>query len=228
MNYIFFILTTLFVSQACSRFTKINIPSCPKLNENNHCYAALTQIAPTQMNIGLLPIEHRTSKILKESRQNELNKYIDKRKTRAIKGPDGKYYILDRHHLAASLYYSPISYQQKKILVDQIDDQSAKDRTEFLNWMDENNYLYLKNNGKKMSPEDLPREVSELTNDSYRGLIWLAIRTNTIKKPKDAANYFEFSLAEQIRKEIDLSRVRPRVREDYLPYLKEVKKILSP
>lgn len=204
------------------------IPSCPELNKNNFCYAKLSQLAPTQMNIGMLAIEHRSSKILKESRKNELKDYIDKRKAPAIKGPNGKYYILDRHHLAASLYYSPISYDQKRVLIQLKDDRSQMTQKRFLDWMDKKNYLYLKDNGKEKRPEELPTEISKLTNDSYRGLIWLAIKTNYIHKPKDASPFFEFNLMEKVRSNIDLSEVRPRVRKDYLPFLEDVSKILAP
>lgn len=228
MKHFLFIFPCLLILQSCSGLIKTSVPSCPELNKHNFCYATLAQIAPTQMNIGLLAIEHRASKILKESRQNELKSYLDKRKAPAIKGPNGRYYILDRHHLAASLYYSPISYQQKRVLIHLEDDRSEMGHSDFLNWMNEKGYLYLKDNGKEKRPEDLPSEISQLTNDSYRGLIWLAIRTNYVEKPQNALAYFEFNLAEKVRNKIDLSQVRPRVRKDYLPFLEKVSEILAP
>lgn len=228
MTHRWMALTLILLLQACTGLKLGSAPNCPKLNKQNLCYATLSQIAPTQMNIGLLAIEHRSIKILEKARENKLQSYIDKRKAPAIKGHDGRFYIIDRHHLASALYYSAISYDQKKILVEQRQDQSTLSKKDFLHWMNENDYLYLKDNGVLKSHKDLPDEISELTNDSHRGLIWLARKTNHLYKPDDAPPYFDFHKAEKVREHIDLSKVRPRVRKDYLPYLEKVSKILSP
>lgn len=228
MTHRWIILTLILLLQACTGPSLNSIPNCPKLNKENLCYATLSQIAPTQMNVGLLAIEHRAAKILEKARENKLQNYIDKRKAPAIKGPDGRYYIIDRHHLASSLYYSAVSYDKKRLLVEQRHDQSTLKKKAFLNWMNENDYLYLKDNGVLKSPKDLPGQISKLTNDSHRGLIWLARKTDHLYKPDDAPPYFDFHMAEKVREHIDLSEVRPRVRKDYLPYLEKVSKILSP
>ena len=71
------------------------------------------KIQPTQFHFGEPSVQSRMKKFLLKETLSELNTYLEKKPIPFIKGPNGKKWIIDRHHFSLALERSRDSFKEK-------------------------------------------------------------------------------------------------------------------
>lgn len=152
---------------------------CKSLLEiNTICVANLEQIHPTQSSVGNLVVLKKIKVIESKHKTGKLKKYLLKKAAPAIVGPDGQFYIIDKHHSTYSLYKADIPASDKKLYLKVIHNWSQLSSNEFEAKMIEKNYIWpLNSSYEKIAFSDLPTQIRNLSDDPYRSLAWL-VREN--------------------------------------------------
>jgi hypothetical protein len=164
------------------------------------CEARTHMLHPTQFTVGYLPVDKKMEKIEKYDRDGKLEKYLKKKVAPAIIGPNGKLYIIDRHHTFTALMLSNVDHNKKWARIEVIADKRDSSWSEFYQFMTENKYFYLYRRGiGRQAPSDLPNELSKLEDDPYRSLSWVVREAGGFKKVN--VSYLEFFWARFFRNE---------------------------
>jgi len=116
-----------------------------------------------------------------------------------IIGPGGVFYITDHHHLARALYDLGES-ETYCIITDNLFDERVDD---FWKRMEGNNRVYLKDqNGKIITPSELPASIKDLSNDPFRSLAGAVRESCGFEKgdkSSSSEDYLEFKWADYLR-----------------------------
>ncbi|MCR9205598.1 MAG: hypothetical protein NXH75_13525, partial [Halobacteriovoraceae bacterium] len=164
-------------------------------------WVQLDHLAPTQMNIGEIAMQYKVKKIQKKAKKGELLDYLKKKKAPAYLGPDGRYYIFDRHHTSRALYEANVSFTM--FYIDVLKDCSHLTMNEFFTLLSQENKLYLYDNGVLKTPNELPLTIFDLSNDPYRSLSWMVREEGGFKKVD--VPFLEFMWADFLRAKIKLT-----------------------
>lgn len=165
-------------------------------------WVELSDLAPTQINIGLIAMQEKISKIEEKEIKGDLENYLSKKLAPAFIGPDKRYYIIDRHHTSRALYEARVSF--KKFKVDILRDLSHLSWTEFYDFLQKGHFVYLYDQGNgPQDPLTLPKFIWELTDDPYRTLAWMVREKGGFDKVD--VPYLEFMWADFFRKRITLN-----------------------
>src|SRR5215469_14892119 len=168
------------------------------------CLCELSNLHPTQTSVGMAEVRIKAEKLKDElQRRGERNflKYLLKhdKEEPVIIGPGGVFYITDHHHLARALYELNQSHTYCMI-VDNLSNERVDD---FWKSMEENNEVYLKDqNGKEITPSELPASIKDLSNDPFRSLAGAVRESCGFEKDAKAASgedYLEFQWADYLR-----------------------------
>lgn len=163
----------------------------------------LNRLKPTQAIFGKYEVKLRRKKIRSMSR-DQIKKYLFNKPIPAILGPDNYFYIIDRHHLVISLIKENIDWAYV-VLINPGSDLRSMNPEEFMNWMNEKGFLYLKDqNGKKIPANDLPQRFLDLKNEPYRSLAGAVEQLGAFKK---TIPYAENIWADFFRNYFDLRSV---------------------
>jgi|SaaInlStandDraft_2_1057019.scaffolds.fasta_scaffold37897_2 hypothetical protein len=138
------------------------------------CTLTLNEVHPTQFVVGMVSINLKKIKLAEKFKERTLKKYLKKKWAPSVIGPDGYYYITDRHHLTRSIYEAKIPLKNKIIYTKVSADLREKSFDEFYKYMKDNKFVYLKKTGQEERDiEDLPKHISYLENDRFRSLSWI-------------------------------------------------------
>ena len=168
------------------------------------CLCELSDLHPTQTSVGMAEVRIKAEKLRDElQRRGEPNflKYLLKhdKEEPVIIGPDGVFYITDHHHLARALYDLGESHTYC-IIVDNLSDERVD---EFWKRMENNNEVYLKDqNGKVITPNELPTSIKDLSNDPFRSLAGAVRESCGFEKgdkSSSSEDYLEFQWADYLR-----------------------------
>jgi hypothetical protein len=168
------------------------------------CLCELSSLHPTQTSVGMAEVRIKAEKLRDElQRRGERSflKYLLKhdKEEPVIIGPGGVFYITDHHHLARALYDLDQSHTYC-IIVDNLSDERVDD---FWKSMAENNEVYLKDqNGKEITPSELPTSIKDLSDDPFRSLAGAVRESCGFEKDAKASSgedYVEFQWADYLR-----------------------------
>jgi hypothetical protein len=123
-----------------------------------------------------------------------------------VRGPGGRLYIVDRHHLGVALWQAEVERAYVRI----IDDLSRLAPRAFWHHMEAAGWVYpFDERGERVSLSDLPARLDALRSDLYRDLAWsVRVAGGFVKSPEPFA---EFRWAEFFRANL----ARRALREDY-------------
>lgn len=145
-------------------------------------------IKPSQFHVGRPAIEKR-KKALLEKDAFQIQEYLAQRPIPFVLGPNGKYWILDRHHLSTALVEIRADLATKGVPIEKIDvhfEQWANfkelDWPEFYRKMTNRQFIFPFQNGKEKSPDLIPERIQELTPDIWRGLAWIVRESGAYAK----------------------------------------------
>lgn len=126
----------------------------------------IADLHPTQANVGFREVKRKKSKIENFKSHKDRDEYFQQNSVPIVLGPDGQIYMIDHHHFTMAA--AQAGYDQ--VYVHIVADFSSFNTREFWHEMKKKAWVYLKDNGKKISEYQLPRYITRLTNDPYRAL----------------------------------------------------------
>lgn len=159
----------------------------PKSAQGSICKLKVSKLKPTQNGVGMDEIAVKKQKLAKKSKNlQKLKDYLIQRAIPIIIGNDGKFYLIDHHHLAFSVWeelgdiYLPVEV---------IKNWSDIEGYSFWKAMRENNWLYpFSGSGSgPLPPNKLKEHVKDLENDIFRSLSWVVRQKyGYVKSPANA------------------------------------------
>lgn len=160
-------------------------------------------VFPTQPSLGFRERDRKEAEIREIMQDAEaFNRYLIERAPPVVRGPLGRYYILDRHHEFGALLKLGVRVAYGHIK----HDYSHLSEKEFARKMTDKGYAYLRDiNGRRIAFRDLPRRILEMADDPYRSLAGELRRAGGYLKT--SILFAEFRWANWLRKLIPLDIV---------------------
>ena len=186
-----------------AEFAIASTPYCDlAMEENSICLIAVYDLHPTQKAVGMRQIESGVSEIEKMSNA-QLNRFISEEKIPVIAGPDGNFYMTDRHHFVLSLHTAR-GRRLPSLVAKVKKNWSMMSEQKFWQQMQRNNYIYLYDeHGSPLSDHtEIPDHITELKNDPYRSLAWAVRELGGFKKTD--IPFAEFAWANYFRPLVDV------------------------
>jgi hypothetical protein len=153
------------------------LPCTPQLPVGTVCEADLAQLQPTQFGVGLLQVSDEMRK-MKGKSPAKLRKTALKKRIAVVIGPDGGLWLVDRHHFSRALWElgerkAPVS------IVGRIDRRDG-----FWQAMKAAKWAWLYDErGNPRDPADLPPQIEDMPDYSYRALAGFAEDEHLFSKP---------------------------------------------
>ncbi|MGV0950092.1 MAG: ParB-like protein [Azonexus sp.] len=140
----------------------------PRLAVGTVCEADLAQLHPTQFGVGLLQVA-REKRELARQRPSSLQKTVLKKRIAVVIGPDGRFWLVDRHHLSRALW----EIGERKAPVHIVGRVEKPDG--FWQVMSRAHWAWLfDERGNPRDPADLPGHIKDLPDFGYRSLAGFA------------------------------------------------------
>lgn len=154
-------------------------------------------LRPTQIAVGMKEVHERVKK-LRGMKAHELEAYLKKWPAPVVLGPNGRVYLVDRHHHARACWEAGIGL----IRVESLADFSKLSFTEFFGKLEAKGWLHLYDQFGcgPHDPEHLPENVRCLADDPYRSLAWMLRHAGGYEK--SAALFSDFAWADFLRKNL--------------------------
>ena len=92
-----------FFSLIASSFAAAQTYCDLKMDEGTVCSIAVYDLQPTQTAVGMRQVQSDVSSI-QDMNTVALRDYVKEKKIPIIIGPDGNFYMIDRHHFVSSLF----------------------------------------------------------------------------------------------------------------------------
>jgi hypothetical protein len=170
------------------------------LNPGAFCDIPISDLHPTQFNIGEIEVRRRAQHIAKMA-DWKLALYMNEHILPVIIGPGGAPYATDKQHFACALalagYNNVVGHIVKNL--------HDLDPADFWKQMKSANWVYLYDKG--VGPKDvsaLPAHLSAMTDDPYRSLSW-AVRDAGGFGVDDKVPYYDFRWADFFRSRIKIA-----------------------
>jgi hypothetical protein len=150
----------------------------------------LSELRPTQNAVGMDEVNTKVKKIKKKN-DSKLADYLLQRPVPIIIGNNGRYYLIDHHHLTISLW---IAKGDMEIPVQVTRNWSPIEGNHFWKAMAANNWVYPFDamGGGPLNPSTLKKHVKDLDNDLYRSLSWVVRQKYGYVKDPNNAIFAEF------------------------------------
>lgn len=128
--------------------------------------AAIKDLHPTQLSVGMLEVKRKAKKIADFS-SSERDAFLAKNPVPVVIGPSGDSFIIDHHHLSRAV----LEAGHKHVYINKVDDYSAMSEVEFWETMKQKGYVYLfDDNDKPITPNQIPNSIQDMKDDPYRSL----------------------------------------------------------
>jgi hypothetical protein len=162
----------------------------------------LEDLRPTQVTVGYREVNAKRAHWTALDKKRRVAA-IDSHWFPAVLGPKGRYYVVDHHHLG--LAWLKEGVESARVTV--IKDLSWLEPTIFWRMMEHNQWVHPFNaDGERCDYADLPKLLSDLTDDPYRSLAGeLRVKGGFAK---DTTPFSEFLWADYLRLKIPAARVR--------------------
>jgi hypothetical protein len=164
--------------------------------------AKLAKLRPTQMTLGYAEVAHKRKEWRKLGAK-AARQFLRDHRFPAIRGPKGRLYITDHHHLGRALQQEKIA----SVMVAVLADLSDLDRGEFWVLMDYQQWAHPYDaEGRRRDFSAIPKSLKLLPDDPFRSLAAEVRRDQDY--PKDETPFAEFLWADFFRRRIPASTLR--------------------
>ncbi len=170
---------------------------------------AIFNIHPTQFGYGRPKVDF-LKKVLKKQTLDEVQDFVNSKPIPYISGPNGKKYIIDRHHTFRALSeleeegYEKIWGGQISLKFNRLESYRESHWNDFYNSLKQKRWLLLNFKGQKKSIHHLPNNINGLRLDYYRGLAWFLLKSRVVLKTDIPFN--EFTWARELEKHIQFKK----------------------
>jgi hypothetical protein len=166
----------------------------PQINE-----IVIDELRPTQITVGMIEVEEKRREIvaLMQDRPHHLEKYITDHAIPAVAGLDGRYFIVDHHHLGRALSEAGVPSGPFQV----IGDLSTLAEDKFWPEMERRNWVHpYDEHGCRQDFTQIPLHLKDLRDDPYRSLAGFVRRAGGYQKTP--APFAEFLWADYFRTRI--------------------------
>lgn len=121
---------------------------------------------PTQITVGMIEVRDKYNEIcaLKPHQQRD---YLAARPMPAVCGPEGRFYLIDHHHLARAAWQAGIEHAFVEVEAD----WAAQPLADFWQQMVHAHWAHpIDEHGERRPTQEIPEHVKGLRNDDYRSL----------------------------------------------------------
>ncbi|BDV40020.1 ParB-like protein [Methylocystis bryophila] len=161
----------------------------------------LEKLRPTQMTVGFAEVALKRKTFRALSTEGK-RRFVSEHPFPAVRGPGGRYYITDGHHLGRALLEEGAGAAKISLL----GDLSHFDAPAFWREMDQRGLSFpFDAKGGRQPFENMPRSLREMTDDPYRSLAAQVRRAGGYRK--DSIPFAEFKWAEYFRRRLSLEAV---------------------
>jgi hypothetical protein len=162
----------------------------------------LDELRPTQATVGYDEVALKRQQWV-ERADEEKRRFIFEHRFPAVQGPRSNYYVVDGHHLGRALLEEGVGAVRLSL----IENMPHLDESEFWRVMNRRRLIYPYDaQGRSLDFAEMPKALSELADDPFRGLAARVRRTGEYQK--DSKPFAEFQWAEYFRKHITLPALR--------------------
>ncbi len=167
----------------------------------------ILSLRPTQMTVGMREVKEKRKRWREHKSKKKQEKLLGKHMIPVVLGPDGKYYVVDHHHLACALHDEGVM----DILVTVIGDLTMVQRDAFWGVMDTTKDGSIRTMPRASAGHfrDLPKSVTDLKDDPFRSLAGELRRVGGFAK--DTTPFSEFLWADFLRRKMP----RKSVEDDF-------------
>ncbi|MCW3480713.1 chromosome partitioning protein ParB [Neisseriaceae bacterium JH1-16] len=181
------------------------LPACtPASAVGSRCEVALAQLRPTQPGVGLLQVADEQAKLAKRAKKDsaeDFQRYLIKKRIPLVIGPDGGFYLVDRHHFSRALWDNGVR-QAPAVIEGKLTDAAG-----FWSTMQARNWAWLKDeHGKAIDPTTLPTSVAALPDYPYRSLAGYAEDDGLFRK-NGQVFFMEFAWAQYLGEQLGWRRI---------------------
>jgi hypothetical protein len=162
---------------------------------------ALADLRPTQITVGFREVQAKRKAWRSRAKHNGA-KFLGRHMIPVLKGPGGKPYVIDHHHLARALQEEGV----EEIAVNIVADLSDLAKDEFWTFCDNRGWCHPYDaKGVRRDVDAIPKAIADLSDDPFRSLAG-ALRRNG-GYAKDTTPFSEFMWADFLRRRIKTSAV---------------------
>jgi hypothetical protein len=162
-------------------------------------------LRPTQMTVGLREVNEKR-RMWREEGGEKGAEFLGRHMIPVVKGPKGRPYVIDHHHLARALEDEGV----QDILVNVVADLSSLAKEAFWIYLDNRGWCHPYDaEGRRRGFEDIPATIAELEDDPFRSLAGDLRRAGGYAK--DETPFSEFIWADFLRRRLK----RKAVEKDY-------------
>ncbi len=191
-------------------------PCQPDLKIGSWCRLAINQLHPTQPGVGLLQVQTE-AKALKHKSAKKLWALAEKKRIPVVIGPDGRFWLVDRHHLTRTLW--SLGMREVPVVIEGI----LTEPELFWSQMQAHHWAWLKDErGHEVKPEQLPNHIALLPDYPYRSLAGFAEDAGLYAK-QGQIYFIEFAWAQYLGEKLNWRQVTA----DNLPTLLKASEILA-
>ena len=165
--------------------------------------AVLADLRPTQMTVGAAEVAVKRAQWA-QLKAKARDKLLQSHWFPAVRGPGGRFYIVDHHHLGQALTQEEV----KNVWVMQLADfSSVQEPDMFWRLMEFHHWAHpYDEKGRRHDFTSIPKRLSQLKDDPYRSLAGEVRRAGGYAK--DAAPFTEFLWADFFRPYIEKDTLR--------------------
>jgi len=161
----------------------------------------IAELRPTQITVGLREVEEKRGR-LRERKSKKIGKFLGDHMIPVVKGPKGRFFVVDHHHLALALHHEGV----RDVLVTVIADLSGLAPDAFWIFLDHHAWVHPYDiDGRRRTYADIPKSVIGLKDDPFRSLAGEIRRLGGFAK--DTTPFSEFLWADFFRRRIKRRRV---------------------
>jgi hypothetical protein len=157
---------------------------------------AVADLRPTQITVGYREVKAKRHEWAERSaRDGEV--FLGRHMIPVLKGPKGRPYVIDHHHLARALHDEGV----KEVAISVVADLSKLAKDEFWTLCDNKGWCHPYDaTGVRRGFDDIPKGVAKLVDDPYRSLAGELRRQGGFAK--DTTPFSEFIWADFLRRRI--------------------------
>lgn len=176
-------------------------------------YQKILDLRPTQFAVGMLEVDEKI-KMVSALSKKERTAFIEDTKIPVVRSPQGRLYVVDKHHFLCVCYHLGVTEVKVDIVKDFFEKKISF--VQFWKWMSKtrNSYPYCQFGEGPRQEFYLPKDVRGLADDPYRSIAWFVRKAGAYENSD--RNFAEFAWANFFRSKNLLQSDDPKAFEKAL------------
>jgi hypothetical protein len=175
----------------------------------------IAELRPTQITVGMREVLAK-QKSWQQQDKNKKAEFLGRHMIPVIRGPKGRLYVIDHHHLSLALHNEGV----ENVHVTSVADLRNLADDEFWTYVDNRSWVHPYDaSGRRRDFDEIPKKISGLKDDPFRSVAGELRRLGGFAK--DTTPFSEFLWADFMRRRIS----RSVAKDDFEKALKQAMKL---